>query len=82
MVRLSPTVARSLSSPPSSTVTEIVAVPCCSARGVKAMLPVASGLVYVRVGSGIRLGSLLLAVTRSDCVSLAPAEMPVREMTC
>src|SRR2546425_1170216 len=63
--------------PPSSTVTEIVAVPNAFATGVSVSVPVVTGLLYVTVGSASRFVSPDRAVIVTDWFSLAgPAVMP------
>jgi hypothetical protein len=67
---------------PSFTVTVIVALPKALATGVKVMLPVAFGLVYVTVGSGINPVFEELAVTVKLWLSPKPAVIPARLTVC
>ena len=82
MTRLSPLLLRLPSGPASSTVTEMVAVPFWLATGVNFKLPVALPSVWLTVGVGTSPGLSLLAVTRTDSVSLRPGPMPVRLTVC
>ena len=81
-VALSLAVDRSLSRPPSSTVTVMTAEPLAAATGVNRRLPVVSADVYVTAGSGIKPVLLLDAVTFSGCVSPPPAVIPLRLTVC
>ena len=57
--------------------TVMVALPEPLGAGVNVRLPVVSGLVYLTVGLGMRLGLLEVALTERVCSSLvAPEEIP------
>ena len=79
---MSEAVSRLLSRPPSSTVTVIVEEPKLSTNGSKVSVPDSFPLSYTIVGSGIRSGLLLAALTRIGWIAPSPEFIPLSAILC